>query len=456
MIDTAFESAKYSTFQTKLGTRGDFLDQGAKLQSLKSGSGPATFLANYYLPFIQTPTNVAGFVLERFPGMNFILKRYRDDFFSENPVVRQQAKAKMMLGSAFFTTVMGMTYGGYATGTSPELGTDFNLKGSKYAMQKTMGIGTGTINIPYGDTTIRVNTRDVLFDPVAMSFKQAADLAAIIQMGFNDRDQAQDFARVLAAFVYSTGENLASSTFMSGISKGIKDYQMFEQLGAVKGTKRWGKDVFINTFVPSIVKQGGKVVGAFNDTNYQKVAVEFDEYVAKALNSSSLNAQYDFLGNRVQGWGGYTIENNDPILDEWRNTRVELSPIKKGKPFRQNGVGVKVEYTSDEYSFLQKRSGEYNKEVMPLLFETDEYQEADNFYKQALIKKAHSNSQARAYADLIGNEEGNEPDGSFGFFEGYEDTRLRIDEKAKELYQNKLTTLNFGKPLENDYFGEEE
>ena len=35
MTEKAFEAAKYSTFQTKLGTRGDFLDLGAKLQSLK-------------------------------------------------------------------------------------------------------------------------------------------------------------------------------------------------------------------------------------------------------------------------------------------------------------------------------------------------------------------------------------------------------------------------------------
>ena len=81
MVEQAFDAAKYSTFQTKLGTRGDFLDVGAKLQSAKSGSGPAQFLFNYYLPFIQTPTNVAGFVLERFPIANLALKRYRDDLF---------------------------------------------------------------------------------------------------------------------------------------------------------------------------------------------------------------------------------------------------------------------------------------------------------------------------------------------------------------------------------------
>ena len=68
MVEQAFEAAKYSTFQTKLGTRGDILDKGVYHKIFKSGNvGPLNFLANYYLPFIQTPTNVAGFVLERTP-----------------------------------------------------------------------------------------------------------------------------------------------------------------------------------------------------------------------------------------------------------------------------------------------------------------------------------------------------------------------------------------------------
>jgi len=450
MVESAFEAAKYSTFQTKLGTRGDFLDVGAKLQSVKSGSGPAQFFFNYYLPFIQTPTNVAGFVLERFPIANLALKSYRDDLFSPNKVLRDQAKAKMMLGTAFFGAVMGMTYGGYATGTSPELGTDFKLKGSKFAMKETLGYGTGTINIPYGDTTIRVNMQNIAFDPVAMAFKQAADLSAIMQMGFQDNDQMRDFTRLLTAFIYSTGENLASSTFMSGVGKAISDYQSFENLGAEKGAIRWGKGI-ATSFIPSIVKQGGKAYGAFTDTNYQKIAVEFDEYIQKSLNFSNLPKQYDLLGREVEGFGAYTTEKKSPITDEWRATQTELTPVKKGKAFNKNGVSVKVEYTAEELSFLEKRTGEYNQQFFPQLFETEEYQEADNFYKQALSKKLHGKSKQAAYADLIGQEFGE----SLGVYENAETTAQRINDEAARLFENKILTLNFGKPLINEYFEEE-
>ena len=66
-------------------------------------------------------------------------------------------------------------------------------------MQKTLGYGKGTINIPYGDKTIRINMQNIAFDPVAMAFKQAADLSAIMQMGFQDNDQMRDFSRILSS-----------------------------------------------------------------------------------------------------------------------------------------------------------------------------------------------------------------------------------------------------------------
>ena len=450
MTEQAFEAAKYSTFQTKLGTRGDFLDVGAKLQAMKSGSGPAQFFYNYYLPFIQTPTNVAGFVLERFPIANLALKKYRNDLFGDNKVLQDQAKAKMMLGSAFFATVMGMTYGGYATGTSPELGTDFKLKGSKYGMKETLGYGTGTLNIPYGDTTLRINMQNVAFDPVAMAFKQAADLSAIMQMGFQDHDQMRDFSRVLTAFIYSTGENLASSTFMSGVGKAISDYQTFENLGFEKGIVRWGKNVG-SSFVPSILKQGGKTIGAFTDNNYSKLAVEFDEYIKKSLNFNDLNLSYDFLGRKNELMGGYSFEKKHPITDEWLKTKTELTPVKKGKSFNRNGVNIKVEYTSAELSFLEKRTGQYNMKYFPELFETEEYADGDNFIKQGLSKKLHGKSKQAAFADLIGEDF----EGSLGAYDDAENTAQRINDEAERLFENKILTLNFGKPLTGEYFEEE-
>ena len=455
MVEEAFEAAKYSTFQTKLGTRGDFLDLGANLQKLKGNVGPANFIANYYLPFIQTPTNVAGFVMERTPIVNLALKSYRDDLFSKNPARVQKAKAKMMLGTAFYLTVMGMNYGGYATGTSPELNT--KNPSAKFGMKKTYGIGTGTINIPYGDETIRINMQNIAFDPLAMAFKQAADLSAVMQMGFKDNDQFQDYLRVLTAFTYSVGENLASSTFMSGVGKAVNDYQSLKQLGAAKGGSRIVQGMFTSTFIPSIVKQGGKTIDFIQGENSQKLAVELDEYLLKTLRYNDLNKQYDYLGDEVENWGAYTFEKKDPIRDELRNTKVEILPVKRSKVFSggKSGLTANVEYTSDELSFLQKRSGEYTKMILENVFETDEYLENDNFYKQALIKKSVSKARAAAYNDMIGVEFSD----SLGAWENAEETATRLNEEKLKIFEDKVITSNFGQPLEKtfeEYTGTEE
>ena len=35
-----------------------------------------TWLTNYYIPFTQTPINIAGFVAERTPGLAHVLTNY--------------------------------------------------------------------------------------------------------------------------------------------------------------------------------------------------------------------------------------------------------------------------------------------------------------------------------------------------------------------------------------------
>ena len=148
----------------------------------------------------------------------------------------------MMLGTAFFTTVMGMTYGGYATGTSPELGTDFKLKGSKFAMKKTLGYGTGTLNIPYGDrlTSELICRMLHLIQLLWHSNKQLIYLQ-LCKWVLKIDDQVDDYLEYLLHLYIQLVKILASSTFMSGVGKAISDYQTFENLGFKKGGERWGK-----------------------------------------------------------------------------------------------------------------------------------------------------------------------------------------------------------------------
>ena len=101
MQKTAFEAAQYITFQTPIGKRGDFLDAAKAAQYVKNKAGPMSWFTNYYFPFVQTPTNILGFTLERTPILQFALKRFRDDL-KAGGARAEIAKARMALGAAFF------------------------------------------------------------------------------------------------------------------------------------------------------------------------------------------------------------------------------------------------------------------------------------------------------------------------------------------------------------------
>ena len=124
-------------------------------------------------------------------------------------------------------------------------------------------------------------------------------------------------------------------------------------------------------------------------------------------------------------------------------------PPRRSKTFQKGGLSATVEYTAEEMSFIQKRRGDYAKQGLAELFETDEYNDAqDNFIKQALIKQVFRNAGSAAYADLMGG--GENP------YSKSEQVNERFEQKATELFSNKILTLNQGKPVVGDYFEQQQ
>ena len=444
----AFERTLASVYQTKMGTRGDVLDLGQYLQRMKSNSGPASVFANYYLPFIQTPANIVGFVLERTPGLNgLILKSYRDDIMGRNGMeAAQMAKTKMALGFMFYSAVAGINiakpFGMSTTGTSPEVGATFKQKrfGSKSEMEKLLGLQKSTVDFPNG---FQLNITGL--DPVAMAFRQASDFAAIAQLGFKDNDQAADYLRMFTAFILSTGENLASSTFMAGVGKAMNDFQNYEMLGASKGFERQSKQ-FVSSFVPTIVRQATKVLS----DDQQRLAVEWNEYFRKSWNDQSLNKNFDRLGDPIENFGLFSTKKDDPVRQEILNTGTEIKPFKKSNLFDfKQGITANVEYTSDELSFLKERSGAYAKILLNKGFATDEYNDPnlENYQKQFYIKNAFSKADRLAYADLTQNPDEDSFEGSLGAYENSADVRVRFNNVATDLGINEIITKSQGVPL---------
>jgi len=472
-VKRAMEITLESTFQTKLGTRGDILDMGAGLQKMKSRAGWFTFISNYYLPFIQTPANVVGMTMERTPGLNMVLTSYRNDLSGANGLAAQQlAKSKMATGSLFYLTVMGMTFGQpfgmSTTGTSPEIGMNFKNKYNKSDMKKLLGIQSGTINIPYGDETLQINLTGN--DPIAMAFRQASDLASIMQYGFKDNDQAKDFLNMLTAFTLSVGENIGSSTFMAGIGKAVNDYQNYKQLGFTKGLEKQTKSM-VSAFVPTGVRQAMKLVNEDNN----KIAITIDEYITKNLYDASLPKDYDLLGDEIERFGLISFRKEDPIRNEILNSGVELNKVDRRFSYQEDGLSTSIEYTSEELSFMKQRSGKYFKEILGQVFTKDEYNDPtlDQYVKHEYIKKAHAAAKSAAKADLLFNSDDSSEDyieypeyivddeqmeitvGALGAYDKSLDLRNRIQSEIRSNLLNEIRTKNQGQPLakpEDEYF----
>ena len=472
-VKRAMEITLESTFQTKLGTRGDILDMGAGLQKMKSRAGWFTFISNYYLPFIQTPANVVGMTMERTPGLNMVLTSYRNDLSGANGLAAQQlAKSKMATGSLFYLTVMGMTFGKpfgvSTTGTSPEIGVNFKNKYNKSDMKKLLGIQSGTINIPYGDETLQINLTGN--DPIAMAFRQASDLASIMQYGFKDNDQAKDFLNMLTAFTLSVGENIGSSTFMAGIGKAVNDYQNYKQLGFTKGLEKQTKSM-VSAFVPTGVRQAMKLVNEDNN----KIAITIDEYITKNLYDASLPKDYDLLGDEIERFGLISFRKEDPIRNEILNSGVELNKVDRRFSYQEDGLSTSIEYTSEELSFMKQRSGKYFKEILGQVFTKDEYNDPtlDQYVKHEYIKKAHAAAKSAAKADLLFNSDDSSEDyieypeyivddeqmeitvDALGAYDKSLDLRVRIQSEIRSNLLNEIRTKQQGQPLsqaEDQYF----
>jgi len=475
-VKTAYEKTLASVYQTPLGQRGDFLDKGKFLQKWKSQSGPANVLLNYYLPFIQTPANITGFTLERTPVLNLLLENYRNSLFGKNGVAAaQEAKTKMALGFMLYGAVAGLNvgqpFGMSTTGSSPEIGSRYSNKFNKTEIKNTLGIQSGTINFPNG---FQINTTG--YDPVAMYMRQATDFAAIAQMGFEDNDQIQDYLSHFTAFLLATGENISSSTFMAGVGKAINDYQSFDRLGPIKGGKRFANQ-FGSSFVPTIARQGTKL---FSD-DQQKLAVSFDDYIFKALNLNNVPTKYDRLGDPIEKFGFLSKRKEGPLRDELRISGVELDPIGKKFNYRKKGLSADLEYTAEELSFLQKRSGEYAQDIFSEVMDKKEYKilstKQDNVFKQQVIKKIFSGAEKAAKADMLFNQDKNSKEYKKYPKFIYDNEKLKISIKARGAYEksnellfkadseirkdflNVITTQNFGqenKKTDEDYFKQEE
>ena len=126
---------------------------GQKVQGLKGTGGYFSWLSNYYIPFTQTPINIAGFVSERTPGLHY-LTRYKKDIAAGGDIA-QIARMKLQLGTMFYLATASAGYYGNAKDLYQIGGADIDIPGKftggKYTVQKGFNFQPNQLRFQYDD-----------------------------------------------------------------------------------------------------------------------------------------------------------------------------------------------------------------------------------------------------------------------------------------------------------------
>ena len=427
VVEAAKKEMLYSVFQTKAADRGDILGSLAKVaQDIKgSGGGYMTWLTNYYIPFTQTPINIAGFVAERTPGMAQLLTGYNAKI-AAGGAEATMAKVKLQLGMAFYTAAIGATYAmsGDDQRAEPLLfsGADTDIggkaTGGKYETMQAFGFEPNSIRIPNGKGgVIQFNLTGN--DPISSMFANAGNSAKFIESlmfdtgaeHFFQSDQSfhakfggdtkrkfnsMEAAQLTMALVLSFGENLTNSTYLAGASNLFEDIQNASQVfsgdmsqaNLQKATKQWSMK-FASGFIPNLFKKTSKTF--FNDDN-QKISNEWSTLIQSQLYNKNLPDKYNIFGKKKQTFGFY--KNLELTKAQKEVYRVMPKLTRTTTNIKMKDISFQM--TADEQEFFQYQAGSMFSKRVEALIENPIYKNKDKVFQKMMIENALRDSRSDA------------------------------------------------------------
>ena len=482
-VEIAKNTTLKSVFQTKMKSREDALGWiGERVQGLKGQGGYFSWLSNYYIPFTQTPINIAGFVSERTPGLHY-LTRYSKDIAAGGDQA-QLARMRLQLGSMFYLATASAGY----YGNSKELfqigGSDLDIPGKftggKYTLQKGFNFQPNQLRLQYEEGKfVALNTTGL--DPISTMIAQAGNLATytelmlhksgMMQDVFNDSpDNETDTSQsmMLAAtlsFALSFGENLVNQTALKGAGDAVYDLQNFAKMMAGdipkgKFAKQWSQNVG-KAFVPSFIKQGSKLTRDLPDSfgdfklsdDNRKLSNEWNTFLTGQFANKDLPTEYNIFGKEIDPFGAFSKFEQGPAERMVR----DLMPMKLKKP-RQNlsyspgklpGMNVTYNMTDKELSFYQYNAGQiFTQMIENDLVDNEDFAKADTLLQHGKIQQYLSQAGAISMAMLNadGQSEYTLPSGAKTIFpkSNYADD---IKARGEDLMINKFKTYNGANPL---------
>ncbi len=290
---------------------------GQKFQSLGRGEGVGAAMFRFILPFVRTPINILSQSFQNMPVLQFVSKRFRDDLASSDPLLRAQAKGKIMTGLAITSVGYFLAGRGDFTGSGP---TDFRIRAEWLKN-----------NQPY---SIKIHNDDgsyywfsyQRFEPLANVLSIFADVNEIVRDPYNERETSK--LNIAAALTLAVAENTVNKTFTRGLA---------DTFGMMTGDPMKSEKAFLNmvgSFVPNILNQTN------GDDAFREVRSISDVLLARTGLYEDVDPKRNVMGeviirptSKMDPMGIANIGNwrkEDPVLAEL--SRVSM---KDGSAFSQ-------------------------------------------------------------------------------------------------------------------------
>jgi hypothetical protein len=360
----AIEAARYLTYTRELG------EMGSAAQRAISAA-PA---ARIVMPFVRTPTNIMKFALERSPAAP-VLREVREALAKGGPE-RQQALARITLGSSVGAAIATMAAEGKITGGGP------SDPGKKAALYAT---GWQPYSVKIGDTWYSYGR----LEPLGMILGISADFGATAgQMSEIEADEAA------AAIAASISKNLVSKTWLSGLSDLISALEDPDQFGPSYVRRMAG------TLVPTGVAQIERTL----DPVQQDARSVTDTLKSRLPGvSDSLPPRRDIFGAPREYGGGLGPDLLSPIYTskETGNKAAEEMAdlgVSGATPTRKI---ENVDLTPEQYSEYVRLAGEGLQKEMEAAIASDRYQLLSDDAKVEVLEKIIRDRRKAARAKLV-------------------------------------------------------
>ena len=331
LADAALEYSKVNTFTNDLDSDSVVGVLGDSLGKLKTKLP----LLNFVVPFINTPTNILKFALDRTPlgvaaDLSYRRKKLSEGLYSDDPMVRAQTTGRMATSASVVATAAWYmsTNKEFITGGGPQ------SQEEKEALALT---GWQPYSFKVGDKYLSYQR----LDPMATVIGLFADLAEAEE--YYDLDDTT-MGNMFSALALSFSNNITNKSYVKGLDS---------MLNMLRDPAAHSKALVGNIaggFVPTLFSQGQN----YSDERVlRETRTIFDYMLKKTPASGSLPAKRNFLGEAVKyenlpmGAGIfnpiYFSSESDDMLDQ------ELGSLAHGFNKQNSKIGGSLQ-TKDIYN----------------------------------------------------------------------------------------------------------